>query len=556
MGKAVYILSVFIYAVWAIDVFSVVGLFNGAFLSEKNHFKNVSLSYMALSFFLIFLSSVLSARKFKTLLAIFTLPLSVINLFIVWYCLYYGSLIGSDDVSAVFSTNIQETKEFILTVLDYRFAAAVLISAAPYPLIYFMRPFKITSRVLLAVMLILPAMIVLLTYDKRWVIREIAALKIYDTYSRTEEDRARFFALLEETSEKEVYFDNISGSLNNDNDQIFVLVISESQNRLHFSVYGYNRETTPFLRSIADDLYIFSDINSAAVYTNASVEKMITFADNHNDMQGYESGDLIRFFKDAGFKTYWLSNQYYLGPHDSLYSAIAYKADEAVFLNKISSFFLETESYDEALLPYFDKILKDKDTKKKFVVLHLIGSHAPYEMRYPEGRGSFGWDMGIKDVMGGISKQKDIATYDNSIEYTDSILKDIISGLKASGDDSYLLFLSDHGVDVYDTYPDKSLPRSNSTLSPSMYQIPFIVWLSESYKNNYPGVAERMKKALNRRYQTDRVIHTIIDLSRLQHHFYAEEDSVISDNYTEKPVIINGAVIGKDGAPAPDGYGK
>ena len=270
---------------------------------------------------------------------------------------------------------------------------------------------------------------------------------------------------------------------------------------------------------------------------------MITFSDNSSNVQGYESGDLIRFFKDAGFKTYWLSNQYFLGFHDSIYSAIAYKADVAVFLNKVSGVFLETENYDDAIIPYFDEILSDKETKRKFVVFHIMGSHAPYELRYPKNFGSFRYDLGIKDIMGGISKQKDIATYDNSIEYTDSLLKNIISKLRSQNDDSYLLFLSDHGVDVYDTYPDKLLPRSGNTIAPAMYQIPFIIWLSEKYKANYPDVVERLSKAINRKYQTDRVTHTILDLSRLNHKCYKEEDSILSDNYREKPITIYGRVV-------------
>lgn len=462
----------------------------------------------------------------------------------MWYALYYnGSIIDPENMATILNSNIQESKEFIIHVFDYRIFITFLIILLPFILLYFMKPFKINKYILIFMGLFIIISFSLI-YDKRWVKREIAVTYIYDTYKRTINDKKLFFEMLNEADKTALYFDNITSSLNTKK-HTFVFIISESQNKLHFSLYGYNKKTTPYLDSIKDELYVFNDVFSPSVHTNSSVEKMITFSDNHNRAKGYSSGDIIRFFQNAGFYTYWLSNQYFIGEHESLYSAIAYRADKAIFLNKISGHFLETKNHDSALIDVFKNALNDKH-KNKFIVLHLMGSHTPYNQRYPKNFGSFNYKVGLNDIMGGLSKQKEIATYDNSIQFTDYVLKNIIELLKNEKSQSYLLFLSDHGVDVYDTNSNKTYPRNISTITRSMVQIPFFIWFSDSYKISYPHIIDRVKVSLNRPYQTDMVDHTLLDLSMLKHDIFNTSDSIISNNFIPKKRIIGNVNLDKD----------
>ncbi len=538
----IYFSLLFLFVIYTLDIYSVISFIGGGIpLSEKNHFKNLSPAIISLYFFFIVLSSILTKKYFKIFIYLFSIPVSIINAIIIWYALYYGSLIDFEVMNTIFNTNIQEAKEFFSYVFDYKFILALLSIFIPFILIYYMTPVKIKSKIILIILSLASIIIVVLTHNQRWVIREIAIAKVYNTYKVTVEHRKEFLKILNQADNTAILFDNITSYLINDK-QTFVFVISESQNKFHFSLYGYNKPTTPYLDSIKNELYVFDNVDAPHVYTNASVEQMITFADNHNKLEGYKAGDLIRFFSSAGFKTYWLSNQYFLGPHESLYSAIAYRADETVFLNKISGYFLETINYDGALIEPFKKILEE-NVDKKFIILHLMGSHAPFEVRYPKNFGSFDYNLGLADLTGGISKQKDIATYDNSIEYTDHILKELITLLKNENKQSYLLFLSDHGTDVYDTYSDKILSRNESNLTPSLIEIPFFIWFSDKYKKTYPDVINRTVKSLNKKYQADRVIHTILDISRLNHHKYIDNDSIISDNFTYKERLIGDILL-------------
>ena len=533
----IFYILLFAFVVFNIDIISVIGIFNDIKLSPKNHLKNILIPISVGFVFLAFLASIIKEKYFKLLLVIITVPLTFINSILIWYALYYGSFIDIEVMHTILNSNTAETKEFISYVFNYKMILTILILTIPYILIFFMKPYKIKNKILLSLMLIASMVTFILIYDKRWIKREIAITKIAEVYAKTNEDRIKFMQILAEADNKTVQFENITSYLSKDKKQVFVFVINESQNKHHFSLYGYKNKTTPFLDSISDELFVFNDVVSPSIFTNSSVEKMITFSDNHNKLKGYEAGNIITFFKNAGFHTYWFSNQYFLGEHESAYSAIAYRSDTTHYLNKISGHFLETKNFDDALIPLFKKALKD-NYNKKFIVLHFMGSHAPFEARYPSNFGSFKYNLGLKDISGSISKQKSIATYDNSIEFTDHILKDIISDLKKDNNESYLLFLSDHGVDVYDTDPNIEFTRSMSNLTQSMYEIPFFIWFSDEYKNSYPEIINSTKSSLNKPYQTDRVDHTIIDLSRLKHEIFKSEDSIISIDYKTKERFI------------------
>lgn len=542
--KVIFFVLLAVFTILFLDIVSVVGLFKGIYLSEKNHLKNIFVAYIALYCFLVFLSSLLKEKIFKIVVTILTIPVAFLNGAIIWYMLYYDGLPSSHDISTILSTNYKETQDFIQTIFGYEIFLAIIISLIPFVIIYFMKPVKIKNKIVVSVMIVASIVIVAFTYNKRWIKREIAILDIHIVYEETKKAQDEFFALLNEIDKKEVFYENIKNSFTENSKQTFVLVISESQSIYHFSIYGYEKETTPFLKSIKDDLFIFNNVYSPALYTNSSLEKIITFADNYNNMTGYDAGNIIRFFKDAGFKTYWLSNQYYLGEYDSQYSAIAYRADKAVFLNQVTGEFLEADKYDTDLLPYFEEIVKDNNVDKKFIVLHLFGSHQPFSMRYPSDFGSFDYSISINDLLGRTSKEKYVATYDNSVEFTDYFMKKLIEIMEKDNSQSYVMFMSDHGQDVYDADETMIVPRShNSATVPSYYFIPFFLWFNDEYKKSYPEVIERVKKSLDKKYQTDRVIHTIIDLSRLNHNKYIDGDNIISDNFIEKKRILHGIEV-------------
>ena len=126
-------------------------------------------------------------------------------------------------------------------------------------------------------------------------------------------------------------------------------------------------------------------------------------------------------------------------------------------------------SYDEAIFPFIDNILKDT-TKKRLIFIHLMGSHAAAGMRYPNTFSKFHSEVvGFKNE------------YNNSIAYTDFILDNIIK--KMEGSSSIVLYLSDHGQTIEDGAYRHSLTKKG-------VDVPFFIWYSDSVENKYKKLGQ------------------------------------------------------------------
>ena len=82
------------------------------------------------------------------------------------------------------------------------------------------------------------------------------------------------------------------------------------------------------------------------------------------------------------------------------------------------------------MLPILDSIL-EKNTNKKFIVIHLAGSHKPYVDKYPK---DFNKNFDLAPNYKYLNKEnklKLIDEYDMSIAYTDQILSRIINSLES-----------------------------------------------------------------------------------------------------------------------------
>ena len=292
-------------------------------------------------------------------------------------------------------------------------------------------------------------------------------------------------------------YGKISSLIEKDIPQTYVIIIGESATREHLSLYGYNRKTTPLCDSIKDELAIFDNIQSAHCQTLLVLQEALVLDD-------FSKGDVISFFKQAGFKTFWLSTQFNGGHFDNLIAIIAQQANVCKFITSKDASQTNGKCFDELLIPHFQNALNDQ-CKKKVRFLHLLGSHSIYENRYPK-RFKYFSDNSCRI-------NQTIAEYDNSIAYTDSIIYKCIQLLKKQNCCSYLLYLSDHGEDVRDA-DDCIFDHNETSKTPMMSEIPFFVWTSEKYKSlNKDFIATWQ---IHRHYKTNNLTHSILDLSRFK----------------------------------------
>lgn len=316
--------------------------------------------------------------------------------------------------------------------------------------------------------------------------------------------------------------------------QLVVLIMGESVNRNHMSLYGYDRKTTPNLDNNTE-IVVYDNVVSAYSNTLKSIPASLSQAGIENDLKAPSSLNLTQVFKAAGFKTYWLSNQSPLGVWDNIITLFAEQSDVTEFVNVASSTSFEStyrRSYDEKLFKPLIQRLEDK-VDKKFIILHLMGSHSTYETRYPSDYELF------KDKSN--QKEKIISAYDNSIYYNDFVVDSLIKIVEHYCNETQtigsLVYVSDHGQNVYDEGDYAGHNYSKSIPKPNV-EIPFIVWTSDGYQLQFPEQVEQIQANKHYPFVTDDLIYSILDLSRIESSIFMPERSVFNANFNKDRVRI------------------
>lgn len=293
--------------------------------------------------------------------------------------------------------------------------------------------------------------------------------------------------------------------------RLLVVVIGESANRSHFSLYGYNRPTTPYLDAMRDELFVFTDVISTGVGTLESIRSTLT-----NETHGVP---IFPVFADAGYTTHWLSAQSNQGFDDLELGALAAACDQTVFLGN---------AHDGRLIPFFERAVRRPG--RQLIFLNLMGSHVRYRDRYPPAEAVFHGDDEATRLR---------AEYDNSIRYTDKVLAALIGFLKRTNEVSCLLYFSDHGEDVYDSDPANYLFRNESLATNPMYEIPFFVWVSPQYRQGNAGFIDKILPFTTAHpHQNRALMHPLLSLARLQHPAYDGHSDPLSLQYVPRPRYV------------------
>lgn len=322
--------------------------------------------------------------------------------------------------------------------------------------------------------------------------------------------------------------------LNNAERQIYFLIIGESINRNHLSLYGYARPTTPRLREI-NNLIKFEDVISAYASTQFALKAALTLANQTNGRKYSESPGILEIAREAGFKTYWISNHSPIGLWDNVISLMAKGADRSWFVNLVGDSTKTNQgvSLDEKVLGPLDVSLNDP-APKKLIILHLMGAHVDYLKRYPNAFKIF---TGATE-----DKQKTIDAYDNAVTYHDTIIAKIINRFekrsKETGSHSAGMYFSDHGEEVYDSQDFAG--HDWIRVSRHVVEIPFLIWYSDQFGMNNPGKVLAMKKAVKQPYMTDDLIHTLIDLMDVKVVGEDESLSLFSRKLKSKERMVHG----------------
>lgn len=454
----------------------------------------------------------------KYLWLLFTIyPIYWIN---INHGILFGGAISSFSFQTIFDSNLSEAIDFVKSFMNGKIAFASVLLFAPAIVILSraFQPVEFSGHIRRNWIVFCSMMLLVMSYQAIKPKYRFTPLKMLTEYVTYRNDLERMIEI--QNHRKIEPFENIISTLPAKEPETYIVVIGESVDRKHLKLYGYSRETTPKLSSYSDELLIFNKVNSPHSYTLGSLRKVLTFAHDNNLEPSYNKGSIINFFKDAGYKTFWLSNQYSMGDNDNIIAVYGKDAKVVEFANTMNWQEMESE-YDDILLPYIQKAIDDK-ALKKIIFVHLMGSHGRYENRYPRTFNKFDEYK--------TSRQKKVNRYDNSIRYTDYILNKIIKQLRQADTNSYMLYFSDHGEDVYDR-DDSCFCHSEDISSNNMFEIPFVLWLSDKYKELHPKLVRELPKYVDRPFSTQHLVHSLPTLSGLKEPSIEAKHNLFSPQY-------------------------
>ncbi len=319
-----------------------------------------------------------------------------------------------------------------------------------------------------------------------------------------------------------------------------VLIIGESTNRQRMSLYGYYRNTTPRLSAIKDELLIFDNVYSPRPYTVETLEQVLSFADEKNPDLYLQKPTLLNLMKQAGYKTYWITNQQTQTDRNTMLTTFSKQADEQIYLNNNRS--QNSAQYDEVVFKPFEKILNNgvhngvhNSVQKKFIILHLIGTHRAYRYRYPEKFNAYTSRVDQPPWIRKARQARDYNEYDNAILYNDYVVATLIQKFKESHNNGFITYFSDHGEEVYDIPVRLFAGRNEAAPTSPMYTIPFIIWRSDSWiKNNQPIA----KHITHRIYSLSDFIYSWSDLAGISFEGFDPSRSIVSPLFSQHPVWI------------------
>lgn len=315
-----------------------------------------------------------------------------------------------------------------------------------------------------------------------------------------------------------------------ENREVYVMVIGETSRAANWSIYGYNRDTNPKLSKV-EGLTAFCHALTESNTTHKSVPMLMSSISAHNFNSIYRQKGVITAFKEAGYKTAFFSNQRY---NHSFIDFFGKEADTYDFIKENTGRSADYNPSDDELLELVAAELA-KNASKQFIVLHTYGSHFNYRERYPSGNAFFLPDFPVDAEV----KYKDnlVNAYDNSIRYTDDFLSRLIRMLQEQNVNAAMLYTSDHGEDIFD---DNRHLFLHASPVPSYYQIhvPFLVWMSDSYRRNYPALLTNAEANKQKNISSSAsFFQTMLELGGVETPYRNDSLSVTNALYTEKPGV-------------------
>ena len=445
-----------------------------------------------------------------------------VNLIDLFMFVNFGAFFNYDCLQLLKHTNPEEVNGFVSL---YLLTAGNILLLATYPFfgLLLLIPYK-RKVIRIATVGVLFAVFTGIAFFST-----VAAAEKPDSFPK----RIDSFIASHIRSTMSVNLDQINSNIhasNGENNALYVLILGESHSRRHSSLYGYPRTNMPRLhkRMTEKSFFRFTDVVSPHSVTLMVMPKLFSLEAHNTGKTFNNSHTLIDIFRKAGFKTFYFTTQV----ENEFYLKIAKRAHQYE-LEK------HDNALDEKLLNYFAKTIQNDPYPKKFIILHLSGNHAPYHSRYPAEFKYFPLDE-KHSCFNGEQKRKCelINHYDNSVRYTDFILDRIFEMVKNSGENSFALYLPDHG----EALGENGTLFGHTEFLPVLetVEIPMLLYLSPEYEHRTSSKKmQAIVKSVNKPWNSEDLPHLLIDLARINYLEFDSRRSLINPLFQERARVIS-----------------
>lgn len=242
-----------------------------------------------------------------------------------------------------------------------------------------------------------------------------------------------------------------------------VWIIDESVTGTYLSVNGYEKETTPYLKSLEKNVN-FSNFGVVNSVSNCSASSNLFLRIGLNP-QSYHKEQIehlptiFQYAKRAGYKTWLMDSQTrkdHLQNHLNLYDRESIEHFETLGPD-VSRIQRDEESLGQML-----NIVNNTESQdKNFIVMVKYGAHFPYLLTYDHQFSPF--TPVLESSYGGMNfknREEQLNTYLNSLHFNvDLYLKKMLEKIDLK--ESVVFYTSDHGQNILES-KDLSRPHCNN----------------------------------------------------------------------------------------------
>ena len=303
---------------------------------------------------------------------------------------------------------------------------------------------------------------------------------------------------------------------------VLVFVIGESSSRHDWHLYGYQRETTPCMDELnrRGELIVFHDVVGVASGTARAIPALLL--NGTIDKTNSDTCNLPAVLRNVGYRCVLISNQFAMAG-DVILRSVFNGCEKMIKARG------PDEPFAEVLLPYVrDELRNSKKPLALFV--HMAGSHEPVREAYPNAWEKWGADDVDSSVAGYSPDRRTMCNrYDNSIRYSDYVLKSIVDIVKDSGECACLFYISDHGESPH-------TGRWRDVTAKAFYELPMFVWFSADYRKKFPETEKRYRAASMKSFQADELFYGLLELAQV----HCQSEGFASDKFVPRKVrLIN-----------------